>query len=105
MDVRVAKKILKNVEGGAECGLSAWDRGYANFHEKAIFVKGDVATATTVHALAVRAMLPSALSVSLLLGGSVHHGIRLFGLLKVLQSSDRPLLCGVDQSSRRSRLV
>jgi hypothetical protein len=77
----------------------------ANFHEKAIFVKGDVATATTVHALAVRAMLPSALSVSLLLGGSVHHGIRLFGLLKVLQSSDRPLLCGVDQSSRRSRLV
>ena len=37
-------------------------------------------------------MLPSALSVSPLLVGSVHYEIRLFGLLKALQSSDRSLL-------------
>src|SRR5215217_3198192 len=44
------------------------------------------------YALATRAMLPSALSVSPLLVGSVHYEIRLFGLLKALQSSDRSLL-------------
>ncbi len=65
-----------------------------NFHEKAHSVKVDVATATTVYALAARAMLPSALSVShSLFGGSVHYEIRLdSGSTKVLQSSDRPLL-------------
>jgi hypothetical protein len=43
--------------------------------------------------LVVRVMLPSALSVSLLPnGGSVHYEIRLFGLLKALQSSERSLL-------------
>ena len=41
---------------------------YADFHEKASLVKADVATATTMRFAATRAMLPSALSVSPLLG-------------------------------------
>jgi hypothetical protein len=45
--------------------MGVYGPSWANFHEKALFVKVDVATATTVYALAARAMLPSALSVSL----------------------------------------
>src|SRR5215203_3467423 len=54
----------------------------ANFHEKAHSVKADVAAPwwSSPTILVLRAMLPSALSVSPLLGGSVHYGIRLFGL-------------------------
>jgi hypothetical protein len=53
-----------------------------NFHEKAHFVKADVAAPwwSSPTVLVLRAMLPSALSVSPLLGDSVHYGIRLFGL-------------------------
>jgi hypothetical protein len=56
----------------------------ANFHEKALFVKADVA-APRVRAQrlrVLRAMLPSALSVSPFFCGSVHYGIRLFGLIE-----------------------
>jgi hypothetical protein len=55
---------------------------YANFHEKALFVKADLAASVwpSVTGPALRAMLPSALSVSQLSCDSVHYGIRLFGL-------------------------
>jgi hypothetical protein len=83
---------------------------YTNFHEKAHFVKADVAAliggrAQRLHVL--RAMLPSALLVSLLFGGSVHCEILLFGLprrrcnLRISLSSRR-----VDQvRNLRSRLM
>jgi hypothetical protein len=47
----------------------------ANFYEKALFVKGDVATALGLTQLlsALRARLLSALSVSPLFGDSVHR--------------------------------
>jgi hypothetical protein len=67
----------------------------ANFHEKALFVKADLAAPCRALELRVlRAMLPSALLVSLLFGDSVHYEIHLFGLLslKALQSSERSLL-------------
>jgi hypothetical protein len=54
----------------------------ANFYEKALFVKVDVAAALWLTLLllsALRAMLLSALSVSSLFGDSVHREIRLFG--------------------------
>ena len=56
----------------------------ANFYEKALFVKVDVATALRRTQLlsALRAMLLSALSVSPLFGDPVHCEIRLFGLLR-----------------------
>jgi hypothetical protein len=55
---------------------------YANFHEKALFVKADLAASVwpSLTGPALRAMLPSALSVSQLSSDSVHYGIRLFGL-------------------------
>jgi di/tricarboxylate transporter len=62
----------------------------ANFHEKAHFVKADVAAPAwpSATAGALRAMLPSALSVSPLFGGSVHTMRSVFsGSTKVLQSS------------------
>ena len=61
----------------------------ANFYEKALFVKGDVATALWWKQLlfALRAMLLFALSGSSL-GSSVHYEIRLFKL-EALQSSER----------------
>src|SRR5215208_8473872 len=51
----------------------------ANFHEKALFVKADLATSgsPSLTGSALRAMLPSALSVSQLSSDSVHYGIRL----------------------------
>ena len=51
----------------------------ANFHEKAHFVKADVAVSVwpSVTGSALRAMLPSALSVSQISCASVHYGIRL----------------------------
>jgi hypothetical protein len=56
-------------------------------------MRQDVAAALWPSATAsvLRAMLLSALSMSLLLGGSVHYEIHLFEL-KALQSSDRSLL-------------
>jgi hypothetical protein len=63
-----------------------------NFHEKAIFVKADVAVATTV-----RFGYPCHASIRTLgeltlFGGSVHHEIRLFsGTLQTLPSSERSL--------------
>jgi hypothetical protein len=61
----------------------------ANFYEKALFVKGAVATALWWKQLlfALRAMLLFALSGSSL-GSSVHYEIRLFKL-EALQSSER----------------
>jgi hypothetical protein len=66
-----------------------------DFYEKALFVKPtwrplSVAKATA-HAL--RAMLLSALSMSLLFGGSVHRmrSVLIRALTKALQSSERPL--------------
>jgi hypothetical protein len=66
----------------------------ANFHEKALFVKAGVAAPRgRAQRLLPFAMLPSALSVSLLFGDSVH---RMRSVLvrtnQVLQSSDRFLL-------------
>src|SRR5215210_215931 len=57
-------------------------RLWANFHEKALFVKADLAASVwpSVTGPALRAMLPSALSVSQLSSDSVHYGIRLFRL-------------------------
>ena len=57
------------------------DRGYADFHEKASLVKGDVATATTVRFSATRVMLPCVTLCEPASCGSVHYEIRLFGLL------------------------
>jgi hypothetical protein len=57
----------------------------ANFHEKAHFVKADLAALIDGRALrlfVLRAMLPSALLVSPLLGDSVHYGIHLLGLIE-----------------------
>src|SRR5918994_2450846 len=68
---------------------TSWARAFANFYEKALFVKGDVATALWWKQLlfALRAMLLFALSGSSL-GSSVHYEIRLFKL-EALQSSER----------------
>jgi hypothetical protein len=54
----------------------------ANFHEKALFVKADVADPFMRErdSCVSFAMLPSALLVSPLLGDSVHCEIHLFGL-------------------------
>ena len=54
----------------------------ANFHEKALFVKADLAASVwpSLTGPALRAMLPCALSESQLSSDSVHYGIRLFGL-------------------------
>jgi hypothetical protein len=59
-----------------------WYRRGTNFHEKALFVKADLAASVwpSLTGPALRAMLPSALSVSQLSSDSVHYGIRLFGL-------------------------
>jgi hypothetical protein len=67
---------------------------HADFYEKALFVKPTwrLLCGRGATAYAVRAMLLSALSVSLLFGGSVHYEIRLdSGSTKVLRSSDRSL--------------
>ena len=54
-----------------------------NFHEKAHFVKADVAAPRVEpNGFVSFAMLPSALLVSLLFGDSVHYEIHLFGLLR-----------------------
>jgi hypothetical protein len=52
---------------------------HMNFHEKALFVKADVAAPRdrALRLRALRAMLPSALSVSPFFCGSVHYGTRL----------------------------
>jgi hypothetical protein len=59
-------------------------RGDANFHEKALFVKADVAASCgrALELRVLRAMLPSALSVSPLFSDSVHYEILLFGLIE-----------------------
>jgi|SRR5688500_7277704 hypothetical protein len=59
-------------------------RGYANFHEKALFVKPTwrPPCGRAQQLCVLRAMLPSALLVSLLFGDSVHCEIHLFGLLR-----------------------
>ena len=59
-----------------------WTGAMTNFHEKAHSVKGDVAALDRGRAqrlCVLRAMLPTALLVSLLFGDSVHHEILLFG--------------------------
>jgi hypothetical protein len=68
---------------------------HPNFHEKAHFVKADLAAHFGIerNGCVSFAMLPSALLVSPLLGDSVHCEILLFGLIeKALQSSERSLL-------------
>jgi hypothetical protein len=89
---------------------TAADRGHANFHEKALFVKADVAAAFVVERYdsVSFAMLPSALLMSQLSSDPVHYEILLFGLLRRrcnlrigLSSSRR-----VDQvRNLRSRLI
>ena len=76
----------------------------ANFYEKALFVKVDVATALWRKQLlcALRAMLLFALSGSSL-GSSVHYEIRLFEL-EALQSSERPSWKGRPSSLAQSPL-
>jgi hypothetical protein len=56
----------------------------ANFHEKALFVKADVAASCgrALELRVLRAMLPSALSVNPLFRDSVHYEILLFGLIE-----------------------
>ena len=79
-----------------------------NFYEKALFVKPTWRlVAAERNASALRAMLLSALSGSShSLGGSVH---RMRSVLvrtnQVLQSSERSLLCRVDQVRLRSHLM
>src|SRR5215204_6891113 len=73
------------VPGGGDSrgvGLGLCTILQANFHEKALFVKDDLAASVwpSLTGPALRAMLPSALSVSQLSSDSVHYGIRLFGL-------------------------
>jgi hypothetical protein len=65
----------------------------ANFYEKALFVKGDVATAPGLRQLlcALRALCFYPHFRGALFGGSVHYGIRLHsGSTEALQSSERP---------------
>ena len=72
--------------------ITVVNQSYANFYEKALFVKVDLAAALWRKQLlfALRAMLLFALPGSLL-GSSVHYEIRLFEP-KALQSSERSLL-------------
>src|SRR5215217_5585264 len=60
------------------------DQGRANFHEKAHFVKADVADPFVVERYdsVSFAMLPSALLMSQLSSDPVHYEILLFGLLR-----------------------
>ena len=82
----------------------------ANFHEKALFVKADVAAAFVVERYdsVSFAMLPSALLMSPLSSDPVHYEILLFGLLRRRCN----LRIGLSSSSRvdqvrnlRSRLI
>src|SRR5215213_1072741 len=84
--------------------LKVLDRSDANFYEKALFVKVDLATALWWKQLlfALRAMLLFALSGSSL-GSSVHYEIRLFEL-EALQSSERPSWKGRPSSLAQSPL-
>ena len=73
----------------------------ANFHEKAHFVKADMAAALWLTQLllsALRAMLPSALSVSplSLVARCIMRSV-FIRTNRVLQSSERSLLIRVDQ--------
>ena len=72
----------------------------ANFHEKALFVKADLAASVwpSVTGPALRAMLPSALSVSQLSVTRCIIDPSFRTTKKALQSSQRSLLLvGVDQ--------
>ena len=61
------------------------DRGHANFHEKAQFVKGRrgglVAVETNGFECPSRYASIRTLGETTLFGDSVHYGIRLFGLI------------------------
>jgi len=80
-----------NVQVSQEIYVFSNAQANANIYEKALFVKPTwrlLLGAECKASNALRAMLLSALSVSLPLGGSVHYGIRLdSGSTKVLRSS------------------
>jgi hypothetical protein len=92
---------------------SSQNASYANFHEKAHFVKADVAAPFAVErydsaSFALR--FHSHSRGALFFCDSVHYGIRLLGLLKkALQSSDRSLCSswerGWTKFALRSRLL
>jgi len=79
------------------------DRGYANFYEKALFVKVDVATALWLTQLLCPSRYASirTLGELTLVGSPVHYGIRLFEP-KALQSSERPSWKGRPSSLAQS---
>jgi hypothetical protein len=83
---------------------------HANFHEKALFVKDDVAAPFVFeyNDPVPLAMLPSALLlVSPLFGGSVHYEIHLFGLIEgaaIFASVSAPRR-GWTKFASRSRLM
>jgi hypothetical protein len=81
----------------------------ANFHEKALFVKADLAAPVERWSSVSFAMLPSALLVSLLFGDSVHYEIHLFGLLiegaAIFGAVSPPACGGWTKFAWRSRLI
>ena len=79
--IKVISRALLGNRGGAEphstgpMGKDTQDLGDMNFHEKALFVKADVAAPLVVEPddSVSFAMLPFALSMSPLFGDSVHR--------------------------------
>jgi 3-polyprenyl-4-hydroxybenzoate decarboxylase len=102
---------LSHIGGSLNTVAACENSLQANFHEKAHFVKADVAASSrsSSTASALRAMLPSALSVSPLSSVAlcIMRSVLIRATNKALQSSERSLLLaeGRPSSQLRSRLM